>query len=103
MTETFDKEKILECMFDPETSEILAELETDEKDIEYLSQKFSLSKDTIKEKLSYLIQHEFVFETNIENKTIFKANASKLGQMVESDKNFDGVVDGLTELDSYLN
>ena len=103
MTETFDKEKILESMFDPETSEILAELETSEKDIEYLSQKFSLSEDTIKEKLSYLIQHEFVFESNNENKTIFKANASKLGQIVESDKNFDGVVDGLTELDSYLN
>ena len=103
MTDSFDKEKIIECMFDPETSEILAELETNEKDIEYLSEKLNLTEETIKEKLSYLIQHEFVFETNSDNKVIFRANASKLDNMLESDKHYDGVVDGLTELDSYLN
>ena len=103
MVDSFDKEKILECMFDPETSEILAELENNEKDIEYLSQKLNLAQETIRKKLSYLIEHEFVFESKNENKTIYKANSSKLGEMVETDRNFDGVVDGLTELDSYLN
>ena len=90
-------------MFDPETSEILAELENNEKDIDYLSHNLNLTQETIREKLSYLIEHEFVFESQNENKTIYKANASKLGEMVESNKNFDSVVDGLTELDSYLN
>ena len=57
MSESFNKEKVLECMFDPETSEILAELENSEKDINYLSQKLELSHEIIREKLYYLINH----------------------------------------------
>ena len=103
MEESFDKEKIIECMFDPQTSEILAELENEAKELEFLSQKLNLSQKIICEKLSYLIDHGFILKSKNDNKTIYKANVSKLGEIVESDKNFDGVVDGLTELDSYLN
>ena len=103
MTETFDKEKILECMFDPQTSEILLELQNNEKELDYLIQQLGLTEDIIRNKLSYLLEHNFVFEIKKQEKTIFKVNAKKLDSIIESDKNYDGVVDGLTELDSYLN
>ena len=32
----YDREKIIDCMFDPETSEIIAELENDGKELSYL-------------------------------------------------------------------
>ena len=43
MTETFDREKIVDCMFDPITSLILAELEDGEKECLFLAQHASIS------------------------------------------------------------
>lgn len=103
MSSSYDKEKILECMFDPEISEILAELENGEKELNYLANKFKISENEIIEKLSYLIENNFVHEKKKENTVIISADGDKLTKMVEQDKNFDGVVDGLTEMDSYLN
>ncbi len=39
MNENYDNEKIIECMFDPVTSEILSELENGEKNSNYLAEK----------------------------------------------------------------
>ena len=103
MNETFDKEKIIECMFDPVTSEILGELENGEKNSDYLSEKLKLSEEQIQSKLSYLIEHKFVLQENKNEKKTYHANAEKLEKVIENDKNFDNVVDGLTEMDSYLN
>lgn len=36
-------------------------------------------------------------------KLFFFADAKKLDELIEQDKNFDNVVNGLTEMDSYLN
>ena len=103
MSSSYDKEKILECMFDPEISEILAELENEGKESDYLCEKFKISEDDIRTRLSYLIEHDFVKEEKKDDKTIFSADGEKLNKLVEQDRNFDGVVDGLTEMDSYLN
>jgi predicted transcriptional regulator len=100
---TYDKEKILHYIFDPDTSEILAELENSGKELQYLSEKLKISEDEIYERLSYLIEYDFIKEEKINNKIIFSANAEKLAKLVEHDKNFDDVVDGLAKMDSYLN
>jgi len=100
---TYDKEKILECMFDPDTSEILAELENGGKELQYLIEKLKILEDEIYERLSYLIEYDFVKEEKINNKIIFTADAEKLSKLVEQDKNFDDVVNGLAKMDSYLN
>ena len=100
---SYDKEKILECMFNPEISEILAELENGGKDSAYLSDKFQITENEIHERLSYLIEHDFVNEEKTGENLIFTADGEKLTNIVEQDKNFEGVVDGLTEMDSYLN
>jgi len=63
MDETFDREKIIDCMFDPITSSILAELENGEKECSYLAQQVSISESEILERFSYLIEHDFVSKT----------------------------------------
>jgi len=103
MSSSYDKEKILECMFNPEISEILAELENGGKDSAYLSDKFQISENEIHERLSYLIEHNFVNEEKTDDTVIFTADGEKLTKLVEEDKNFEDVEDGLTKMDSYLN
>ncbi len=100
---TYDKEKILQCMFDPNTSEILTELEHGGKELQYLTEKLKILEDEVYERLSYLIKHDFVKEEKINDKIIFSVDADKLAKLVEHEKNFDDVVDGLAKMDSYLN
>jgi len=100
---SFDKDKILECMFDPIISEILAELENGSKESSYLAQKSGISEEEVKNQLSYLLEHGFVEEKNENEKIIFSANGDKLAEIIEHDENFDTAVDSLTKMDSYLN
>lgn len=89
-------------MFDPDTSEILAELENGGKELPFLMETLKKTEDEIRDKLSYLIEHSFVNEEKNENKTIFSVDADKLAKLVE-DQNFENVDDGLAKMDSYLN
>lgn len=99
----FDKEKVIECMFDPITSEILAELENGGKESSYLAEKSGISEEEVRERLSYLLKYEFVKEQNDIDKIIYSVDAQKLSKIMENDENFDSAIDGLTKLDSYLN
>ncbi len=101
--EDIDNSKIIEYIFDPEISEILAELENGSKESSYLANKAAISEEELKNKLSYLIQHDFVRQTNENGKTIYTANAEKLGAVMEKSNTFDTAIDGLTTMDSYLN
>lgn len=100
---SFDREKIIESIFDPNISEILAELEDGEKQSSYLSEKLKISEEEIQKRVSYLSKHGFVKEEKKEGKIIYSADADKLEKVIENDNNFKNVVDGLTEMDSYLN
>ena len=98
-----DNSKIIEYLFDPEISEILAELESGSKESSYLSNKSGISEDALKNKLSYLLKHDFVRQTNENGKIVYTADAEKLGKVMENNSNFDTAIDGLTTMDSYLN
>ena len=58
-------QKILDAVFDEYISEILAEMENSPKKCEFLTEKFEITPDDLDEKLSFLMQHEFVGSTNI--------------------------------------
>ncbi len=103
MNNEFDKNKIIECMFEPVTSEILAELENGAKNSSYIVEKLHISENDVRNKLSYLIEHDFVKEEIKNNKKIYEANVEKLAKILENNSNFDNVVNGLTKMDSYLN
>jgi hypothetical protein len=103
MDENYDKQKMLETLVDPNVSIILSELEDGSKESFYLAEKLQISDTEIKERLAYVIQCGFVRINLDKNKTIFTADKEKLNDIMEMDENFSGVVDGLTELDQYLN
>ncbi len=94
---------MMEMLVDPEVSSILAELEGEEKDSTYLTDKLQLSVNQIKDRLSYVIEHKFVLVSQNDGKEVFAVDLSKLNNIVENDDNFKNVVDGLTELDQFLN
>ena len=103
LSESFDKQKMMETLVDPNVSSILAELESGEKNATYLADKLQLSLIQIKERLAYVLEHHFVMIEQKGGNEIFKVDLNKLNTIMESDENFKNVVDGLTELDQFLN
>jgi len=103
MNESFDREKIVDCMFDPITASILAELEDGEKECSFLAQQSSLSESEVLERLSYLIEHEFISKNSDDGKCTLSANSEKLASIIENSDNFDATISGLEKMDSYLN
>jgi len=103
MNENYDKRKMIEILVHPNVSIILAELEDGEKESSYLTEKLQISDIEIRERLAYVIHYGFVKIHQDKNKTIFVADKEKLNNIMEMDENFSGIVDGLTELDQYLN
>ncbi len=90
-------------MFDPTTSEILAELENEGKESTHLAQILKISEEEVRECLSYLLEHKFVLEKKENEKIIYSADANKLAEVMEKEGNFDSAVDGLATMNSYLN
>jgi len=103
MNEIFDREKIVDCMFDPITSSILAELEDGEKECSFLAQQSLISESEVLERLSYLIEHKFISKNSDNNKCVLSANSDKLTSVIENSDNFDATISGLEKMDSYLN
>ena len=94
-----DREKVIECIFDPDVSSILAELEGGGKEQSYLAQKAGVPEDEIKNRLSYLIECGLV---KVES-SVYSVDNEKLAKIMEGDENYENVMDGLAKLDSYLN
>ena len=103
MSESFDREKVIDCMFDPITSEILAELEDGEKKCSILAQQFSMSESDLLKRLDYLIECKFLIKTLENVQCSISANTEKLGSLLEDSDAFDGAINGLEKMDSYLN
>ena len=103
MGEIFDREKVVDCMFDPVTSLILAELEDGEKECSFLAKQASISESEVLERLSYLIDHEFISKNSDDEKCLLAANSDKLSTIVENSENFDATINSLEKMDSFLN
>ena len=103
MGEIFDREKVVDCMFDPVTSLILAELEDGGKECSFLAKQASISESEVLERLSYLIDHEFISKNSDDEKCLLTANSDKLSTIVENSENFDATINSLEKMDSFLN
>ena len=103
MDDTFDRDKVIDCMFDPITSLILAELEDGQKECSFLAQQASISESKVLERLSYLMAHGFISKNSDDGKCILATDSDKLDTIVADDDNFDLAINGLEKLDSYLN
>lgn len=103
MDEEFDRDKVIDCMFDPMTSSILAELEDGEKQCSFLAKKFTISENEVLERLSYLIEQKFISKTDDGVTCIVAADFNRLSSIVENNENFDSAISSLEKMDSYLN
>ena len=103
MDNSYDREKVIECMFDPITSLIIAELEDGKKNSSYLAEKSSISENEVHERLSYLIAHGFIVQDQFGDESTFSADVDKLAKVIEHDENFGAAVEGLEKMDSFLN
>lgn len=103
LSEDFDRQKMMEILIDQDVSSILAELEEGEQNTIYIAYKLQLSVNQIKDRLSYLIQHNFVLVRQNDGKEFLQVDMAKLNKIMENDDNFKNVIDGLTELDQFLN
>ena len=99
----FDTDKVSDSIFDPEISEILAEMETESKHCSILSENFGITPETLQAKLSYLVEYNFVNQSGEENNIMYSVNSEKLADFMESSHDYKNVEDNLTKMDSYLN
>ena len=99
----FDTGKVIDSIFDPEISEILAEMEAESKHCSVLSEKFGITPQVLQTKLSYLIEHDFVNQSNEGDDAIYSVNSKKLAEFMESSHDYKNVEDGLAKMDSFLN
>lgn len=103
MNDSYDRDKVVDCMFDPITSSIIAELEDGEKNSQYLAEKAYISENDVRERLSYLIGHNFILEKQNGEQLIYSADVDKLSLVVEDGENFNAAIEGLEKMDSFLN
>tara|TARA_B100001559_G_scaffold305987_1_gene296782 strand:+ start:115 stop:429 length:315 start_codon:yes stop_codon:yes gene_type:complete len=96
-------QKILDAVFDENISEILAEMESAPKKCEFLTEKFQLTPNDLDQKLSFLIQHEFVWKAGSDSKAEYSVDSKKLAELMETAHNFENVDAGLAKMDGYLN
>lgn len=99
----YDHEKIISCMFDPVTSGIIAGLEGGPRELSDLAGEAGMAQEDVLERLSYLMRHGFVARSDEGGRTVITADGEKLAAAVEGSDSFDGAVDGLATMDSYLN
>jgi hypothetical protein len=57
----------------------------------------------VRERLSYLIKSNFIFQKQVDEKTMLSANIDKFSSVVEDNENFGAAVEGLEKMDSFLN
>ena len=103
MDNSYDREKVVDCMFDPTTSSLIAELEDGEKSSQQLSENAGISESEVAERLSYLIDSGFILQNQVNGKIMFSANIEKFSQVVEDGENFGAAIEGLEKMDSFLN
>ena len=99
----FDREKVIECMFDPVTSAILAGLEDGQKTCSFLARQASVPEHEVLARLSYLIEHGFVIHTAKDGACMLAADPERLSGIIENGENFEDAISGLEKMDSYLN
>tara|TARA_B110000014_G_C19583431_1_gene310148 strand:- start:179 stop:493 length:315 start_codon:yes stop_codon:yes gene_type:complete len=96
-------QKILDAVFDENISEILAEMESSPKKCGFLSEKFDLTPNDLDEKLSFLVQNEFVGKAGSDSDVEYSVDSEKLAKLMETAHDFENVDAGLAKMDGYLN
>ena len=101
--DSYDDAKVFDLLFEPNNAEVLTRLKDGPKTLSYLSKILENSEEKLDEKLSYLIEKDFISKIEKDGEVYYSANFEKLSKIMESKDNFKNIDNGLAELDSYLN
>ena len=101
--DSYESEKILELLFEPDSAEILLELKNGQKSLSALTEKITISEVELDEKLSYLMEKGFVKKEENDDGIFYSLDSEKLAKVLENDDNFKNIDSGLAKLDSFLN
>ena len=101
--DSYDDAKVFDLLFEPNNAEVLTRLKDGPKTLSYLSKILENSEEKLDEKLSYLIEKDFISKIEKDGEVYYSANFEKLSKIMENKDNFKNIDDGLAELDSYLN
>ena len=101
--DSYDDAKVFDLLFEPSNAEVLTRLKDGPKTLSYLSKILEKSEEKLDEKLSYLIEKDFISKIEKDGEVYYSANFEKLSKIMESKDNFKNIDNGLAELDSYLN
>ena len=74
-----------------------------QKNGEFLTEKFQMTPNDLDQKLSFLIQQEFVGKTGSDSQAEYSVDSKKLAKLMETAHNFENVDAGLAKMDGYLN
>lgn len=99
MHKQYDTDRLFECMFDTDMIPALAELEQGPQDAAHLAKLAGIDTSSLHDKLAYMTECGFL---TLENDT-YTADHQKLSEVLEKDGSFSHIIDGVTEMDSYLN
>lgn len=100
-----DRDVVIGYLFDPEVSDLLAELEGGPLPLADLAKKAGIAPAEVDSRLSYLAEHGYVARRTDPSTgaASYEADPSRLAAVMEHDENYQTAVDGLAKLDSFLN
>lgn len=95
--------EISDAILDPVTSELISMLEGGSKTIADLAESSGLGADEIRTRFGPLIEQGLIVREEGENGATYSADAEKLDSALSASHNFDGAIDLVTKMDTFLN
>ena len=90
-------------MLDPITSELISMLEAGSKTIQELCTSSNLEASNIHDRFAPLVEECLIVRTGNDNDTVYSANSDKFDSMLSDSKHFDGAIDMVAKMDTFLN
>ena len=101
------RDEVIESLFDPDVSGLVAELEGGPLALSDLAARSGVAPEEVDSRLSRLVELGYVSRRADPSAggggAVYEADATKLAAVMESDENYQSAVDGMTKLDGFLN
>ena len=102
------RDEVIESLFDPDVSGLVAELEGGPLALSDLAARSGVAPEEVDSRLSRLVELGYVSRRADPSAgggggAVYEADAAKLAAVMESDENYQSAVDGMTKLDGFLN
>lgn len=104
------RDEVIESLFDPDVSGLVAELEGGPLARSDLAARSGVAPEEVDSRLSRLVELGYVSRRadpsaggGNSGGAVYEADAAKLAAVMERDENYQSAVDGMTKLDGFLN